>query len=123
LITSHFPIFCLNASIKNLQVDGKRVKAQIWDTAGQERYRAITAAYYRSAVGALLVYDIAKHLTYENVGRWLKGFLFLQIYSYIAKYAQHNIYIFRLVNNVNFEVRLDKPIIFIGSYIFSTEAE
>jgi hypothetical protein len=28
--------------------------------------------YYRGAVGALLVYDIAKHLTYENVDRWLK---------------------------------------------------
>jgi len=40
--------------------------------AGQERYRAITSAYYRGAVGALLVYDIAKHQTYENVGRWLK---------------------------------------------------
>ncbi len=40
--------------------------------AGQERYRAITSAYYRGAVGALLVYDIAKHATYENVTRWLK---------------------------------------------------
>lgn len=28
--------------------------------------------YYRGAVGALLVYDIAKHLTYENTERWLK---------------------------------------------------
>jgi len=40
--------------------------------AGQERYRAITSAYYRGAVGALLVYDIAKHATYVNVTRWLK---------------------------------------------------
>ena len=40
--------------------------------AGQERYRAITSAYYRGAVGALLVYDIAKHQTYVNVTRWLK---------------------------------------------------
>ena len=29
-------------------------------------------SYYRGAVGALLVYDIAKHLTYENVDRWLR---------------------------------------------------
>ena len=79
---------------RSIQVDSKTVKAQIWDTgsflscllhplvppyhpltispAGQERYRAITSAYYRGAVGALLVYDIAKHLTYENVERWLK---------------------------------------------------
>ena len=57
---------------RSINVDGRTVKAQIWDTAGQERYRAITAAYYRGAVGALLTYDIAKHLTYENVERWLK---------------------------------------------------
>ena len=31
-----------------------------------------SSSYYRGAVGALLVYDIAKHLTYENVERWLK---------------------------------------------------
>ena len=48
------------------------MKAQIWDTAGQERYRAITSAYYRGAVGALLVYDITKAQTFENVERWLK---------------------------------------------------
>lgn len=73
---------------RSITVDGKTVKAQIWDTAGQERYRAITSAYvvafcgcnlsqcfyryYRGAVGALLVYDIAKHATYVNVTRWLK---------------------------------------------------
>ncbi|XP_003388803.1 PREDICTED: ras-related protein Rab-11B-like [Amphimedon queenslandica] len=57
---------------RSIKVDGKVVKAQIWDTAGQERYRAITSAYYRGAVGALVVYDIAKHMTYENVERWLK---------------------------------------------------
>lgn len=57
---------------RSIQVDAKTIKAQIWDTAGQERYRAITSAYYRGAVGALLVYDISKHQTYENVQRWLK---------------------------------------------------
>jgi GTPase SAR1 family protein len=31
-----------------------------------------TRSYYRGAVGALLVYDIAKHATYVNVTRWLK---------------------------------------------------
>lgn len=57
---------------RSIQVDDKVVKAQIWDTAGQERYRAITSAYYRGAVGALLVYDVTRNVTFENVGRWLK---------------------------------------------------
>ncbi|KAF9660648.1 hypothetical protein SADUNF_SadunfUnG0000800 [Salix dunnii] len=53
-------------------VEARTVKAQIWDTAGQERYRAITSAYYRGALGALLVYDVTKPTTFENVSRWLK---------------------------------------------------
>ncbi|KAG6545152.1 hypothetical protein Mapa_013417 [Marchantia paleacea] len=57
---------------RSINVDSKLIKAQIWDTAGQERYRAITSAYYRGAVGALLVYDITRHVTFENVERWLK---------------------------------------------------
>jgi len=57
---------------KNVVTDDKTVKAQIWDTAGQERFRAITSAYYRGAVGALLCYDITKHSTFDNVTKWLK---------------------------------------------------
>jgi small GTP-binding protein len=55
-----------------VEIDGKIIKAQIWDTAGQERYRAITSAYYRGAVGALLVYDITQAATtFKNLERWL----------------------------------------------------
>ena len=59
-------------SQKNVQIEGKGIRAQIWDTAGQERYRAITSAYYRGALGALLVYDVCKAETFESLGRWLK---------------------------------------------------
>ena len=47
------------------------VKAQIWDTAGQERYRSVTKAYYKGAKGALLVYDITRRNTFDNVDNWL----------------------------------------------------
>ncbi|KAK8866355.1 hypothetical protein M9Y10_009317 [Tritrichomonas musculus] len=57
---------------KTFKVEDKNVKVQIWDTAGQERYKAITSAYYRGAVGAMLLYDITSSLTFSTLERWLK---------------------------------------------------
>ncbi|KAE8725802.1 Ras-related protein RABA4d [Hibiscus syriacus] len=57
---------------KTLVIDNKTVKSQIWDTAGQERYRAVTSAYYRGAVGAMLVYDMTKRQSFDNMARWLE---------------------------------------------------
>uniref|UniRef100_A0A7N0ZZY3 Ras-related protein RABA5a n=1 Tax=Kalanchoe fedtschenkoi TaxID=63787 RepID=A0A7N0ZZY3_KALFE len=56
---------------QKMEINGKEIKAQIWDTAGQERFKAITSAYYRGAVGALVVYDITRQQTFENVSKWL----------------------------------------------------
>ncbi|CAA2960751.1 ras-related RABA4d-like [Olea europaea subsp. europaea] len=57
---------------KTLVIDNKMVKAQIWDTAGQERYRAVTSAYYRGAVGAMLVYDMTKRQSFDHMASWLE---------------------------------------------------
>ncbi|KAL5975951.1 Ras-related protein RABA4d [Asimina triloba] len=57
---------------RTLVIDHKTIKAQIWDTAGQERYRAVTSAYYRGAVGAMLVYDMTKRQSFDHVARWLE---------------------------------------------------
>lgn len=57
---------------KNLKIENHYVRAQIWDTAGQERYRAITNAYYRNAAGALLIYDITRYQTFENIKKWIR---------------------------------------------------
>ncbi|XP_072966433.1 ras-related protein RABA4d-like [Typha angustifolia] len=57
---------------KTVTIDHKTIKAQIWDTAGQERYRAVTSAYYRGAVGAMLVYDMTNRKTFDHVERWLE---------------------------------------------------
>ncbi|KAL2478515.1 Ras-related protein RABA4c [Forsythia ovata] len=57
---------------RTIEVDHKTVKAQIWDTAGQERYRAVTSAYYRGAMGAMLVYDITKRQSFDHMARWLE---------------------------------------------------
>jgi Ras-related protein Rab-8A len=48
------------------------VKLQIWDTAGQERFRTITTAYYRGAMGILLVYDVSEESSFGNVRNWMR---------------------------------------------------
>ncbi|XP_024619439.1 ras-related protein Rab-12 [Neophocaena asiaeorientalis asiaeorientalis] len=58
--------------IKTVELRGKKIRLQIWDTAGQERFNSITSAYYRSAKGIILVYDITKKETFDDLPKWMK---------------------------------------------------
>ncbi len=60
----------IDFKIRTIELDGKRIKLQIWDTAGQERFRTITTAYYRGAMGILLVFDVTDQKSFENVRTW-----------------------------------------------------
>ncbi|PHT54294.1 Ras-related protein Rab11A [Capsicum baccatum] len=79
---------------RTLVIQHKSVKAQIWDTAGQERYRAVTSAYYRGAVGAMLVYDITKRQTFDHIPRWLEE---------LRGHADRNIVIMLIGNKTDLE--------------------
>jgi small GTP-binding protein len=54
-----------------INTGGDTFKLQIWDTAGQERFRAISKAYFRCAAGAILVFDITDHKSFEDLQGWL----------------------------------------------------
>ena len=56
---------------RSLSMSGRKVKLQIWDTAGQERYRTITNAYYKGAEGIILVFDLFKKQSFDNLDSWL----------------------------------------------------
>jgi len=63
----------IDFKIRTIELDGKRVKLQIWDTAGQERFRTITTAYYRGAMGILLVYDVTDQKSFDNIRTWFSN--------------------------------------------------
>ena len=65
------PTIGVEFATKTLQIDGKIVKVHVWDTAGQEQFRALTTAYYRGAVGALIVYDITSASSFESLNHWI----------------------------------------------------
>ena len=56
-----------------LQEYKQSIKFEIWDTAGQERYRALTKVFYKNAAVCILVYDITKKKTFEELKNyWVK---------------------------------------------------
>ncbi|XP_046960369.1 ras-related protein Rab-3 isoform X1 [Vanessa atalanta] len=61
----------IDFKVKTVFRHDKRVKLQIWDTAGQERYRTITTAYYRGAMGFILMYDITNEESFNSVQDWV----------------------------------------------------
>jgi Ras-related protein Rab-8A len=61
----------IDFKIKNVEIDGTRIKLQIWDTAGQERFRTITTSYFRGAQGILLVYDVTDRRSFESIRNWI----------------------------------------------------
>ena len=63
----------IDFKIRTIELDGKKIKLQIWDTAGQERFRTITQAYYRGAMGILLVYDVTDEKSFQNIRSWMRN--------------------------------------------------
>ncbi|KAF0713294.1 hypothetical protein DYB26_004833, partial [Aphanomyces astaci] len=61
----------IDFKVKNIDLDGKKIKLQIWDTAGQERFRTITTSYFRGAQGILLVYDVTDRASFNSIRNWV----------------------------------------------------
>ena len=60
-------------AIKLNEIDrGGYIKTQIWDTPGREQYREMTFHHINNFSGGIVIYDISKRSTFENVVLWIK---------------------------------------------------
>ena len=61
-------------STKSVECDGGKIlKFEIWDTAGQEKYRSLTTMFYKDANAAILVYDVTRLDSFEEIKKyWAK---------------------------------------------------
>ncbi|MFX1329906.1 MAG: GTP-binding protein, partial [Promethearchaeota archaeon] len=47
------------------------VKLQIWDIGGQDRYKFLRSSFFDGANGALIVFDLSRWHTFEELDGWL----------------------------------------------------
>ncbi len=59
-------------STKVTNIKGNDIIVQIWDTAGQERFRSINKFYYKDANSIIIMYDVTRRSTFENIKSWFK---------------------------------------------------
>ena len=76
---------CVGKSITIPEFPGKCIRFEIWDTAGQEKYRSLTKIFYKDAKVAILVYDITKRKSFEEIKNYW--------YNQIKECAPENIII------------------------------
>ena len=65
------------------ELNGQSIKFEIWDTAGQEKYRALTKIFYKDAGVAILVYDITRKDSFDEIKNYW--------YNQIKDFARKNI--------------------------------
>ena len=61
-------------STKDVICDGSKIlRFEIWDTAGQEKYRSLTTMFYKDANAAVMVYDVTRAGSFEELKNyWAK---------------------------------------------------
>jgi len=64
--------FALTVFRHTAEIDEKKVVVDFWDTAGQERFNSMHPSYYFRAHACVLVFDVTRKVTYQNLTEWFK---------------------------------------------------
>jgi small GTP-binding protein len=57
--------------LKEINIDSLHCTLQLWDFGGQERFRFLLESYVLGAKGALLMFDLTRPMTLENLDQWV----------------------------------------------------
>ena len=67
------PVSSIVTKTEIFEEENQSIKFEIWDTAGQEKYRALTRVFYKNADVCILVYDITRKSSFEELKNfWIK---------------------------------------------------
>ena len=66
------PTIGIDYKIKTIEYKSKIIKLKIFDTSGQERFRALAKNYYQGSDGIILVFDLKRRESFEDITYWMK---------------------------------------------------
>ncbi len=72
----YLPTIGVEFSVKDIEVNDKRVKLQTWDTGSHDRFSYVRPLYYKGSYGVLVVYDMSNKISFDNLDKW-----FEEVYS------------------------------------------
>ncbi len=58
-------------SVKDIDFRGHHFRFQVWDFAGQPSWASLQRPYYLGAFGTILVFDLTRKRTLENLPNWI----------------------------------------------------
>ncbi len=61
-------------SVKNLDLDGRKITLRIWDFAGEDRFRVLLPAFAKGADGGIFMYDTTRFSSLGKIRDWLSIF-------------------------------------------------
>ena len=74
----------------------RSIKYEIWDTAGQEKYRALAKVFYKNASVCILVYDICRKDSFEELKKYWINEIKANASSNMSKFLFNNKYFYNL---------------------------
>jgi small GTP-binding protein len=58
---------------KSFTLENKEYIVDLWDTAGQEKYRSLAKVFYKNASVCILVYEITRRASFEELKKYWIG--------------------------------------------------
>ncbi|MHA1230615.1 MAG: Rab family GTPase [Candidatus Helarchaeota archaeon] len=74
-IKEYKPTLGTNIVIKEIEEDGNNIRLLLWDIAGQQKWRDVRHLYYQGASSAILVFDVTRPETFNNIPNWFEDLI------------------------------------------------
>ncbi|MFX1417338.1 MAG: Rab family GTPase [Promethearchaeota archaeon] len=74
---NYTPTLGVNIVSKDIRLEefNSKIRLLLWDIAGQDKYELTRQSFFQGCVGALLVYDITRFSTFDQIKtKWLEDF-------------------------------------------------